>query len=240
MIRGLARKLLRRAGIGVWAIDTGEILNFENLLFGVLAREGGLKYVQVGGNDGILADPMYEFLRRHSNSVSGLVVEPLPHLFAALEQNYQNFSGVRLRKVAIHASKNEMQMYYVDPRKITKANSHLAGIASFDPDHWKRTGLVTADQILSQPVPCRPLMDVISEESLEDMDVFITDTEGYDFHVLSALDLDRTRPSVVRFEHGLKNSLMTRSQFNQVVEKLTNFGYHVIKEDYDATAIRLH
>lgn len=237
MMRALLRQFLRRQGIGVWKIDSPEIVNFENILFDVLTQRGRLKYLQIGGNDGVLADPMYEFIRRHKDKVTGLVIEPLPHLFKQLSANYRVFSSITLEQVAIHATETQMDMYYVDPRSIGADTSHLAGIASFDPQHWRRTGLVSESHIRTQQVKCVPLMDLIRNHSLEDVDVFVTDTEGYDFHVIEALDLKLVRPLVIRFEHGLPNGLMSADQFHGLVQKLNMAGYQVIKETYDATAI---
>lgn len=239
MIRTLVRQFLRRRKIGVWAIDSSEILNFENVLYGVLQRRGNLKYLQIGGNDGVMADPMFDFVMRHSNEVSGLVIEPLPHLFQALESNYRHFPSINVERIAIHHSQSEMDMYFVDQASVSRKTKHLAGIASFDPNHWERTGLVSSSQIRKQTVPCVPIMDLIDRHGLFDIDVLVTDTEGYDFHIIESLDLELVRPFVIRFEHGLPNQLMSIEEFSRISSKLNGFGYQVVRESYDATAILL-
>jgi len=239
MMRTLIRRLLRTRGIGVWAIDSTELLNFENVLYRILSEKNHVRYLQIGGNDGVMADPMFDFVTRHSTRVSGLVVEPLPHLFQALSRNYRNFPSIRLVEIAIHDRESTMEMYFVDPSSVTRKNRHLAGIASFNPQHWERTGLLNESQIRQQTVPCIPLMQLIELHDLADIDVFVSDTEGYDFHILKALDLQKVRPSVIRFEHGLPNQMMSEVEFAQITKQLNEFGYQMIREDYDATALLL-
>lgn len=54
-----------------------------------LTKDAPMRYVQIGGNDGVLADPLWPFLRDGGGDrvASGHVFEPNPVYFERLTQN---------------------------------------------------------------------------------------------------------------------------------------------------------
>jgi FkbM family methyltransferase len=238
-VKRLIRSLLRRFGYGVWKIDSPETLNFENLLWSVLQQKGEIFYLQIGANDGVFVDPLYQFLRRHSEQVRGVAVEPVPHTFEKLRTNLQFCKQVQPVCRAIHETLKSVPMYFMKPGLGTERNAHAIGMASFDRNHLLRGGYLTEDDIISEEVECSSLAELILEYSLEDINVLVIDTEGYDEKILSMIDYRAIRPSIIRFEHGLNDNMMSRETLLRITHNLNENGYQVILENYDATAYLL-
>ena len=51
-----------------------------------------------------------------------------------------------------------------------------------------------------------------------------------------SIDFEILKPNIIRFEHGLRNNLMTNKKFSKICKYLNSFGYQIITESYDATA----
>jgi hypothetical protein len=72
---------------------------------------------------------------------------------------------------------------------------------------------------------------------LEDINVLIIDTEGYDAKILEMVDFELVRPSIIRFEHGMKSDVMSKETLLAIISRLNSYGYQIIVEDNDATAV---
>lgn len=62
---------------------------FNQLLYLVLKKNKQIKYVQIGANDGVRFDLMYQFLKYNSAVTEGLVVEPVKDYYNDLVMNYK-------------------------------------------------------------------------------------------------------------------------------------------------------
>jgi hypothetical protein len=71
-----------------------------------------------------------------------------------------------------------------------------------------------------------------------DINVLVTDTEGYDFEILDNLDLNKIRPKIVLFEHGLAAGTMTSDELESLCGKFNKFGYQLSIVNNDAIAIQ--
>src|SRR3954453_6805734 len=67
-----------------------------------------LFFLQVGAMDGKRFDPIYAFVKHYG--WSGLALEPLPDLFAALEANYAGNRNVTLVNAALTDADGEREM----------------------------------------------------------------------------------------------------------------------------------
>ena len=62
-----------------------------------LSRESDFYFVQIGANDGTMADPLSDLIVRHG--LKGLLVEPLPDFFQKLWRSTRAAKGCRLNAV---------------------------------------------------------------------------------------------------------------------------------------------
>jgi FkbM family methyltransferase len=196
-----------------------------------------LSYVQIGANDGILNDPMFGFLKRYSENISGYLLEPIPEVYERLVSNYKEFKGLNFLNYAIHETNSSMKLYKVKGEYEKLLPEFTKGIASFDPEHWIKTTLVPdASYIEVINVECVSILKFLELSEIKSLDLLIVDTEGYDFEILSSLLDTSLRPRIIRFEHGVRNEIMSKSQFSEICRRLNLSGYQIIAESYDATA----
>lgn len=239
-IKSLLKKIFYCFGYKVINTESDNIFNFETFLHQHLSRHDGLFFVQIGANDGVTDDPIHNFVKKYSGKVSGIAVEPLPDVFEVLRHNYKNYPNVRTLNMAIHNTEKVMQLYRVDPQKLHRFDALSRGIASFDKDHHLRTSLVPSDSIIAEKVNCISFEDLLETNQIKKVDLLLIDTEGYDAEIILNLDFEKVKPSIIRFEHGLKHGHMTGEAFSSVTRYLNQNGYQLIAESYDATAYLLN
>jgi len=234
------RSLLLKFKLRIYRIGPYSIFDFESFLYRHLAVHKTLKILQVGANDGILNDPIYEFNMRNKDVVSGFVLEPQPDVFENLVENYKLCTGIKPVNLAIHATQSEMTLHRVKPEYASEMHAFTKGIASFDADHWKKTGLVPDPDVMEEvKVPCVSFSDFVESNNINKLDLLLLDTEGYDYEILMSIDFSVSKPKMIRFEHGVRNKLMSFEQFENVCKHLNSYGYQIIAESYDATAYLL-
>jgi FkbM family methyltransferase len=157
--------------------------------------------LQIGAMDGVRFDPIHPFLSR--GGWSGLLVEPLPDLHAALVENYRDVPGLRFANVAISDHEGEIVLNRVDPEAIRSGAvpDWCIGISSvFDDRNWIRDTSMTP-YVVKQTVRCTTLAALLESQAVDRIDLLQIDTEGYDFNVLKQLDFGRFRPSIVHVEY---------------------------------------
>ena len=245
---------LRKALNGVlagWGLSiersTPQVLKTEaklNLDFDSLVRceiqkqNGNFCFIQIGANDGqSRADDLGCYIQEFETV--GIMVEPQPDVFLQLEQNYSNSPGIALLNKAVHLSETSMTLYRFDPDMLQdRADLPLwartNGIASFSRqhvlDHAKKLNL-SPDTISDQDVDCITVDDLFSQISRVP-DLLKIDVEGYDFEILNALDLNRYRPRLIRFE----NLHMPDKQYQSIIDRFHAAGYRFLANRMDTTA----
>lgn len=237
----LFRKLFQRFNLRVSRPGPYNVFDFESFLCRHLAVHEELFFIQIGANDGVMNDPIYKFNHTYSERVSGIVIEPLPDFFSSLVANYKSLPNIKPLNFAIHNSKSEMLVYRVKPEYISKVPVFARGIASFDPNHWKKTSLIQdSSYIESELVKCVSYSQLLIDNQVRKIDLLIIDTEGYDYEILMNIDYIQVKPRIIRFEHGVRDSVMSEKNFTEIIDLLNSHGYQVIAETYDATAYLLN
>lgn len=203
----------------------------ENLVYRYLAPD--FFFVQIGANDGRRVDPIREIVTRHQ--ISGLAVEPLPDMFAELRKTYATQPQIKLANVAVHRTEKTIVLHRVKAGADVPDWAH--GIASLDPDHHRRLRI---DESLMETaeVPALTLAELMSQYGVPRVDLFQVDTEGYDAELVGMLLDSECRPSLIFFEHGMCEGVMSKHTFLGLTERLMDNGYHVITLDQDAAAYR--
>ena len=236
----LASKILKLVGLRVTRPGPYGVFDFESFLYRYLEVHKSIFLIQIGANDGVMNDPIYKFNIKNSNVVSGFVLETLPNVYSTLEKNYLSCPNIKPLNLAIHNTKSEVLIYRVKQEYLSKVPSFARGIASFNPDHWKKTGLIpNSEYIQSESVKCISYSTLLAENHIKAIDLLVLDTEGYDYEILMGIDFTNSKPRIIRFEHGVRDNVMTPTAFLQVCDRLNSAGYQIITESHDATAYLL-
>jgi FkbM family methyltransferase len=236
ILRKLIKRFLERQGFRI--VDNRDYFHIEPFLCRLLRKNSSFFFIQVGANDGVSFDPIYPFITKYSNSkvnIRGIAIEPMFDAYQQLCRNYSQLPDIITVNAAIHNSEKEMTLYMVDPMKLDQLPADCKGIASFDPDHHKKSG-TPIECIVSEKVACISLNELLNRYKVTSVDLLQIDTEGYDSEIIINLDFKSFRPKIIRFEHGLQFGTMSREKFTEVIRVLNDNGYQVITEQNDATA----
>ena len=131
-----------------------------------------------------------------------LLVEPVPHLFAALEERYRKHSDILLvnKCLALH---DGVVDFYAPTQEASTKNLDGYGdqLGSMEPTHAERHGKKFAALTEKLTVPCIKWDTLINETQCESIDFLYTDTEGYDARLLGVFPFHRLHPRQIAFEY---------------------------------------
>lgn len=193
-------------------------------------------FVQVGSNDGLQGDPIHDLIVSR-DSWTGIFIEPIDFLFQRLRKNYGDAERFIFENVAIGTEKGSKTFYYVSEKARTELDLPYwhDQLGSFEKSHiTNMLGEQMSPYIVEEPVECLPLQDVLDRNGVESIDLVHIDTEGFDYKVLSQLDLTRYHPSVILFEHHL----LPDEEFVAARKLLHGAGYRLVQYGNDILAIR--
>ena len=193
-------------------------------------------FVQVGSNDGVQGDPIHDLVITRKNW-RGIFIEPINFLFCRLRTNYGNSDRFIFENVAIGTRTETKKFYYVSEKAKTELDLPYwhDQLGSFEKNHITRMlGDEMSPYIIEADVECQPLQIVLDRNRVDAIDLLHIDTEGFDYQVLSQVNLKRYRPSVILFEHHL----LTDDEFFKARKLLRKNGYRLKEYGNDILATR--
>ena len=193
-------------------------------------------FVQVGSNDGFHGDPIHDLIVSNT-SWGGIFIEPVDFLFRRLRDNYRASERFVFENVAIGNERGCKKFYYVSEKASTELDLPYwhDQLGSFDRSHITRAlGNQITPFIIEVDVECLPLQDVLDRNGVVAIDVLHIDTEGFDYQVLSQVDLGRYKPVAILFEH----LHLTDEEFFKARKLLSRAGYRLLQYGQDTLAIR--
>jgi FkbM family methyltransferase len=196
-------------------------------------------FVKVGANDGITGDPCSDILLADERW-KGLLLEPVPYCFERLKKNFASLERYQLEQVAIGPCRSNEWFHYIASEAkeaIPELPIWYDQIGSFDRQHlYKHFGSEIEPFIVSLAIGVLPLNDLFIQKSISQCHLLHIDTEGYDFKVLSTLDLTITRPTVIYIEYRH----LSPTEKDNLIKRLKEFHYKLwdCGGDYMAIDIR--
>lgn len=222
MLQALSMKFLKDA---VWAYlarsykANGRAIDGSNAIdvFAVLVRHLFSSVppfvIQVGANDGKMADPLCGLI---TPEWRGVLVEPHPEAFARLQQTYKGFSKLKLVQCAV-TERNETVTLQLCQN--TVESSIARG------DFKGASGSVS--------VQGQTLQTLLQEQSVSRADIMVVDTEGYDYKIVKQIfDVKDFRPTILQFEH----TLMEPHQYDELLQLMANNNYSFSQVGVDTVA----
>ncbi len=213
-------------------------LQFELDLNRIVIRDlyrtkgGGLCFIQVGANDGVRDDNFRESIEEFS--LSGLMIEPQPGAFARLSSKYVDNPRIKTVNCAISRQTGHVKMYVFEDA--VEGSIQLDVFSSLDIEVIRRQKLACRirSAITSIDVDALTFDQVSRLHGIEDVDILIVDTEGYDFEVIKMVDFSKMRPTLIQIEHQNLPPSETKKAIDFLVEK----GYKVNMHRWELTAVR--
>lgn len=205
----------------------------KNILEINFQKNEKFNFIQVGANDGVSFDYLYDFVVLRDSQ--GIVIEPVKDYFFELVANYSDFNKIIKINKAVHPSLKKVVINKISPSAIEKYPNWVKGIASLDSEHHKKT-FIDSKHILKEEVDADHLMNIINHNlSNKNLDYLQVDTEGFDSEIIKMIDFDTIKPSIIKYESV---NLEIEEQ-NKLIVLLRNKGYHTFNELEDTVGINL-
>ena len=240
-LKSLVRDSLRKSGYLIQkypSVSFPSLRVFDLSVQLLMALKGeALNFIQVGANDGDFGDPLRQYILKYP--WRGILVEPQPDIFAKLLNNYSSVKDrLIFENVAIASGAQSIAMYRAPGNHGSglQSDTHAASVVSVNPRVAARQLGVKPTDLERFLVPCTTLDELIAKHGTSKIDILQIDTEGHDYNVLKTIDLARTTPLIIQFEHGH----LTRGEINDAVTYLSAHGYRILYGGYQTDTLALH
>ncbi len=199
-------------------------------------NEAKKNIVQVGSNDGVSGDPLYNLINKNV-AWEALFIEPVPYLFEKLKENYGNHPRFRFENVAINDGTYQTFYSVKNSAKLEIPNLPMwyDQLGSFNRKNiTKHLNGVLEPYIEEINIKGATLPYILNSNKIKSLDLLHIDAEGYDWVVLSQLDLKSFKPKIILFEHKHLSSL----EKEQSLGFLKRYNYSVFKLGWDFICIK--
>jgi FkbM family methyltransferase len=193
----------------------------------------GLRFIQIGANDGQRADPLEPFINRYA--WTGIMLEPLRANFEALERRHVLNPRLILRRAAVDTQAGRRVVYDLSAQSKASLPDWSRGLGSFSRARLEevvRELKLPDSAIVEEEVTTISWDEVWKEFGPSRCDLLVLDTEGYDMTLLRAAQLKQHRPKIILFEHAC-NSISERMGFYR---ELIELGYDIATHEGDTVA----
>lgn len=209
------------------------IFSCRNIMEANFPEDKPFSFIQIGANDGISFDFLYEFVTKRNSR--GIVVEPIKEYFDELVYNYREYPEIIKVNKAIYPSGNKITLNRISPHSYGKYPDWVKGIASVNPDQHIKLGISDED-ITQEVVNVDNLMNIVNANYYCKINNFFQiDTEGFDHEIIKMLDFKSFKPDIIKYEYvhlANKDHIMAH-------KLLKKNKYFLFKEDGDIICINL-
>jgi FkbM family methyltransferase len=190
--------------------------------------------VQVGAHDGSIVDPLRaELVRRPWR---GILVEPVPYVFARLSANYGRNPRLVLENAAIADHDGTVDIHHLPETTDGSVWGGYDALGSLREDVVLKHANLVPDigaRLVTTTVPSLTFESLCKKHGVERIDIVQTDTEGYDYEVLKLIDLPRWQPGLIMYEHVHLDA----SDQTEARSMLASNGYELIADHMDTIAV---
>ena len=166
-----------------------------------------------------------------------LLVEPVPHNVDAIKENLKEFKNIIIEPVAISNINEKKDFYFVKGNSINKLKKHWAsGIGSFDKNHLishrSKRFLIEDNDIDKVVIETLRFKDLIKKHSITEIEKIIIDVEGFEYEILSDIDLAEIKINSIMFEYKhFDGYLKSGDKLQEIIKKFEKNNYKVSKID---------
>ena len=232
LVRLAGFSLIRRDNRAIRYVEFPPRGPFDEILLRVFSRLDGLRFVQVGANDGVLADPLVRYIE--ACRWQGVLVEPMPGPFALLEARYSSNRRLTLLNAAVDDRPGQRELFHLK-ESLATLPEWAAGLPSLYESRLVAAAAVLglpAEAVTSTTVSAVSWNEVWKAFGEGECDLLVTDTEGDDIRILRQVGLRERRPSVILFEHACVDETERWAFYRE----LSDAGYELATSEGDSIA----
>jgi FkbM family methyltransferase len=182
-------------------------------------------FIEIGANDGIMDDPIYEFVKR--DRWTGILIEPVKRIFEKLVSNYDLCDNLIFENCAIANENGNRDFHYI--KQPGNSPSGYEGIGSLLKDKFHADPMVKEQYLTTENVQCITLDTLLEKHNVKKVNVLVIDTEGYDYEIIKTINFSRIRPNIILFEA----THLTIDDYKSCTKLLKNSGYALYAEGKD-------
>jgi FkbM family methyltransferase len=150
--------------------------------------------------DGVRFDLLHPHLIK--GGWRGVLVEPVPDMFAQLQQTYATHPELTLVNCAVTDYDGTLTLHRIDPEVVAAGlmREQALGMTSA----YTKGEIFASDtlkHIHDLHVPCVTLPNLLAQQGVEFMHVMVIDTEGGDWMIARQLDMKFYRPTLICLEY---------------------------------------
>jgi FkbM family methyltransferase len=191
-------------------------------------------FVEIGSNDGEQHDHLRPFIL--SSGWRGIMVEPVPYVFERLRRSYGAHERIALENSAIGERDATLPFFHVrdaSAEERERLPDWYDGIGSFSREALLGHAAEIPDiseRIVRAEVTTLTFESLCRRHGVDEVDLLVIDTEGYDWRILQSIELDsRRRPRLIVYEHYH----LSPTDRSAAAEHLRAYGYETIEEGFD-------
>jgi FkbM family methyltransferase len=196
---------------------------------------GPVNFVQLGSHDGLANDPLHDFVMDRDDW-SGVVGEPVPEHFAALESTYAQIADrVAFERAVVGDSTGHLPFYRL--REVPGMPLALRQVGSLSRAHVEGYAIDMSDAslVVEENVVSTTFPDLLDRHRITHVDLLHMDIEGAEPLVLSQIDFNAAwAPRALLFEHNH----LAAPDFAHWMTHLRSSGYSVVHGRQDTWAER--
>jgi|SRR5690349_11737341 len=240
-MKALIKHLLRLLGIRVTQTKFLKNLprpNVDNIeivvrLYSMMKQR--ITVLQIGACDGFTSDSIYPYVK--AGDMNAYLVEPSKVNFKKLSEFYNSIGNAHLIQAAI-ADKDEKRMFYtIKDEGRWKDDGWARQLASFYKEHLLKHNILESE-IQAEEVDCLTLKSIVKKYNIENLDVLLIDTEGYDGEIVKMALNDGVRPNFIAFENVQLVKNYNQKDLDNLYERLATAGYVWTHDRINTMAIR--
>lgn len=178
-----------------------------------------------------MIDPIHKLVLQNNNWQL-LFIEPVPYLFEKLKKNYGSNQRFKFENSAVNNGSN--QIFYSVKEEAIEQNPHIPywydQLGSFRKENiLKHLNGILEPYIEETIIEGLTFNEVIKKNNIDSIDLLHIDTEGYDWIVLSQLDLMKYYPTIILYEHKHLKESEKKKSINFLTDKYAIFN---LGQDY--------
>ena len=171
----------------------------EGMIIYHIQKEGKIKIIQVGSNDGIRNDPLHNVITEFNDRIKLLAIEPQEKVFLKLKKNLSHLKNITFSNKLIGDGK-KLKFYSI------KGVPETDGISSVEKSNLLKK--YSSEKIIFNEYQSYTLNSIVDE--FKKSDLLNIDAEGYDDEIIYNTDLDKIELSLINYEY--KNLSKTRHE----------------------------
>ena len=194
--------------------------------------------LQIGGNDGNQDDFIKPLVSQYTNTTLH-TLEPIPQFFNELQQAYKNYNNVYCYNYAITNKSGTDYINYIPYN--TNMPIWLKGCSSFftnkniiDP-YWQNIfndnniNNYIKNNLTKLLVQTLTFNDFTTKYNINNFDILVIDTEGYECEILKQIDLYKFTPHIIILEFH-NHSNIDKNTIQNILSN-NNYNYHILPTD---------